>query len=114
MVYCTFAHKSGIGTAILLQADAGVDDDETATSELAAAREQFARPSKKRQQQIMTVQGNDRTKQFDPGGRWSTPFLFRCNVCPHVLFSSVFLFSCFSSCLQNFPKQVQEAKRFFD
>ena len=43
------------GTTSLLQADAGVDDDETTTSEHATAHEEFARPSKKRQQQRMTA-----------------------------------------------------------
>ena len=38
------------GTTILLQADVGVDDDETTTAQ-AAAHEEFARPPKNLQQQ---------------------------------------------------------------
>ena len=54
-------------TLNLLQADVGVKP-EISTSEQAAARKDFARSSKKRQQQRMTAWGNDQTKQLDPGG----------------------------------------------
>ena len=53
---------------ILLQADVGTNVEKTTNSEQAAAREEFARPSKKRQQQRMTACSKDPTKQFDPGG----------------------------------------------
>ena len=80
---------------ILLQPDVGVDDAKTTTTNLQAdAREEFARPPKKRQQQRVTTSGNEQTKQFDPGGSWSTPFLFKCtSVC---LFCFAFLVLCFS------------------
>ena len=56
---------------ILLQPDVGVDDkkDQPTASQQAAAREKFARPTKKRQQQRMTVWTTDQSKQFDPGGQ---------------------------------------------
>ena len=50
----------------LIQADVEVKLF-TTTSEQAAAREEFARPSK-RQQRRVTASGVDQTKQFDPGG----------------------------------------------
>ena len=44
------------GTIVLLQPDVGVDDEgKTTTSEKNTAREEFARPSKKQQQQRMTA-----------------------------------------------------------
>ena len=54
-------------TTNLLRADVGVKP-ETSTSEQAAAREEFARPPKKRQQQRVTAWGYDQSKQFDPEG----------------------------------------------
>ena len=58
------------GTIILLQPDVGVDSDEeiTTTSEQAAACEEFARPSKKRQQQGITARSTGKNKRFDAGG----------------------------------------------
>ena len=56
---------------VLLQPDVGVDDNDkatTCTSEQAAAHEEFARPSKERQQQRMTAWTTEQSKQFDPGG----------------------------------------------
>ena len=105
------------GTIILLQPYVEVDDGEnTTTSEQATAREEFARPSKKRQQQRMAAWGNDQTKQFDP--RYMEYYIFfRCTVCPYVLFSLLFLFSCiflfFLVFVCNFPKQVRKARRIF-
>ena len=56
-------------TTILLQADVGVDDEETTTTNAQGVGwEEFLRPLKKRQQQRMTVWGINQTKQFDPGG----------------------------------------------
>ena len=55
-------------TTILLQTDVEVNDAETVTNTQAAAREEFARPPKNRQQRRVTAWGNEQTKQFDPGG----------------------------------------------
>ena len=54
-------------TTFLLQADLGVKP-ETTNSEQVAAREEFARPSKKRQQRKVTAWCSDQTKQFGPEG----------------------------------------------
>ena len=54
---------------ILLQPDVGDDDDkETTTSQQADAREEFPRPSKKRQQQRIIAWTLKQSKQFDPEG----------------------------------------------
>ena len=85
-----------------LQPDVGVDDENetpTCTSGQTAAREEFARPSKKRQQPRMTAWGKHQTNLFDPGGYWDTPLLF--------IFTGVFscVLSVLMSCLvRNFPK----------
>ena len=56
------------GTIILLQTNVGLDDAETTNFKAhIAAREDFARPPKKRQQQ-RAAWGNEQAKQFDPGG----------------------------------------------
>ena len=57
---------------ILLQPDVGVHDEKetTATTQQAAAREKFARPTKKRQRQRTTAWTTNPSKQFDRG--WST------------------------------------------
>ena len=56
---------------ILLQPDVGVDDekDQPSTSQQVAAREEFARPTKKRQLQRTTAWTTNQSKQFDPGGQ---------------------------------------------
>ena len=57
------------GTIILLQPDVGVDGEEkTTTLAQAAAREEFAKPSKKRQQQRMTAWTTEQSKQLNPRG----------------------------------------------
>ena len=56
--------------ALLNQPDVGVDDDEketTATSQQAAVREEFARPTDKRQWQGTTASGAEQNKQFNRG-----------------------------------------------
>ena len=50
----------------LLQADVVVKPE--ATTAQAAAREDFARPPKNRQQRRVIAWGAEKTKQFDPGG----------------------------------------------
>ena len=51
---------------ILFQPEVGVDNSETTTQQ-AATREEFARPTKKRQQQGMTAWSTKQSKQFDRG-----------------------------------------------
>ena len=53
---------------ILLQPDVGMDDEGKIISEQTAAREEFARPSNKREQQRMTAWTTEQSKQLDPGG----------------------------------------------
>ena len=67
-VSCTSVDQEG--TTILLRADIGVNNVETTTTTTAhaAAREKFARPSRKRQEQRMTAWGDEQSRQFDPGG----------------------------------------------
>ena len=67
-VSCTSLDQEG--TASLLQADVGVDNVETTTTTNAQAAvcEEFARPSKKRQQQNMTAWSDEKSKQVGPGG----------------------------------------------
>ena len=67
-VSCTSVDQEG--TTILLRADAGVEDIEatTTTNAQAAACEEFAKPSEKRQQQRMTAWGDEQSRQFDPEG----------------------------------------------
>ena len=54
---------------ILLQPDVGVDDEKenTATTQQAAAREEFAKPTKKRQRQRTSDWTTNQSKQFDRG-----------------------------------------------
>ena len=52
---------------ILLQPDIGVYDNYKTTTQQAAAREEFANPAKKRQQQGMAVWSTDQNRQFDRG-----------------------------------------------
>ena len=71
MFFLCFNCTSPGQECILLQSDVEVDDKDkttTCTSEQAAAREKFARPSKKRQQQRMTAWTTEQSRQFDPGG----------------------------------------------
>ena len=102
-------------TTVLLKTDVEVDDVETTTttSAQAAASEKFARPLTRQQQQRMTAWGDDQTKQFDPGEKWSTPFLFRCIVCPYVLFSCVCLFSWGVFVCIFFPQAGTRGKEIF-
>ena len=62
----------------LLKTHVGVDDVGTTstTNAQAAAREEFARPSKNRQQQKVTAWGSEQTKQFDPGDCGKAVFVF--------------------------------------
>ena len=53
---------------VLLQTDVGANIEKISISEQAAAREEFARSSKKWRQQRMTAWEKDQTKQFDRGG----------------------------------------------
>ena len=59
---CTSPDKE----CILFQSEVGVDDNNQATSQQAAVREEFARPSKKRHQGI-TAWSTEQSKQFDRG-----------------------------------------------
>ena len=54
---------------ILFQPEVEVDDKDKAASQQAAAREEFARPTKKRHQQRTTAWTINQSKQFDPGGQ---------------------------------------------
>ena len=54
-------------TIILLQSDVGMDNNDETTTQQATAREEFARPTKKRQQQGMTAWLTEQNKQFDRG-----------------------------------------------
>ena len=82
----------------------GVGDNDKATSQQAAAREEFARPTNKRQQQWMTVWATEQNKQFDRGRSTVKPLLsVERNVLSRILLAR---FSCgllsfvvfFSSC----------------
>ena len=53
---------------ILLQTDVGANAETITNSEQVPPREEFARPSKKRQQQRMTAWSTEQSKQFDHGG----------------------------------------------
>ena len=65
-VSCTSLDQES--TTMFFEADAGVDDvkTRTTTNVQAAAREEFARTSKKRQQREKA--STEQSKQFDPGG----------------------------------------------
>ena len=52
---------------VLLQPDIGMDDNNHTTTLQAAAREEFTRPMKKRQQQGTAVWSTDQNRQFDRG-----------------------------------------------
>ena len=54
---------------LLHQPDVGVDDEKetTATTQQAAVREEFARPTKKQQRHRMTAWTTEQSKQFDRG-----------------------------------------------
>ena len=70
------------------------DNDEatTGTSQQAPAREELARPTKKRQQQRTTAWTTKQSKQFDPGGQqWNHYFSAEKNILSRILFAS---FSC--------------------
>ena len=102
---------------ILFQPDVGVDDEkgQPATSQLAAAREEFARPTKKRQQQRMTTWTIKQSKQFDPGSETITSLSRGMSVAYTLFVWSFFLclsaFSYIFSVL--FEKRVQEARIIF-
>ena len=52
---------------VLLQPDIGMDNNNETITQQAAAREEFARPTKKRQQQGMVAWSIHQNKQFDRG-----------------------------------------------
>ena len=80
---------------ILFQPDVGVDGDrdQPTTSQRATAREEFARPTKKRQQQRMTAWTTEQSKQFDLG-RWREAITFCRDECL-VSYIVCSFFSCF-------------------
>ena len=51
----------------LLQPDIGMDDNNETTTQQAAAREEFARPTNKRQQPEIAAWATDQNRQFDRG-----------------------------------------------
>ena len=111
-------HKPGPGGYYyFLQADVTNDVEITTTTNAqAATREEFARPPKNRQQQRMSAWGNEKTKQFDPGGYWkSCYFSVQTNVCLVYCLPVCLVFLCFAVFLLvcNFPKQIREARRIF-
>ncbi|CAN0207771.1 unnamed protein product, partial [Ascophyllum nodosum] len=61
---------------ILLQADVGANIRKTTSSEQVAAREEFARPSKKRQQQRMTSWTTEQSKQLGNDQKQELPVIF--------------------------------------
>ena len=104
---------------IHFQPDVGVDGNDevtTGTSQQAAAREEFARPTKKRQQQRMTAWTTEQSKQFDRGRSTLKP-LFFCRkkylvtytVCSYFLCLSAFSCCIFFCHVRNFAKQVRKA-----
>ena len=52
---------------ILFKSDVGMDDNNDAITQQAAAREESARPTKKRQRQGTTAWAGEQNKQFDRG-----------------------------------------------
>ena len=52
---------------VLLQPEVGVDDNNESTTQQVPAREEFARQTKKRQQQGMTAWSTEQNRQFDRG-----------------------------------------------
>ena len=104
-------------TAIFLEADVEMNDAETITTKAqVAAREEFTRPSKKRQQRRVTAWGAEQTNQFDPGGLLSTTFSFRCtSVCLIRFFSScvvVLVLFCFLLVCKIFPSRYERREYF--
>ena len=101
---------------ILLQPDVGMGDNNETTSQQAAAREEFAIPTKKRQQQGMTAWSAEQNKQFDRGRStvnhyFSEERMYYRMYCL-LVFSFVlvcFLLLYFSCLVRNFPKQVRKA-----
>ena len=60
---CTSPEKE----CVLLQPDVRMDDGNETTTQQAPACEEFARPTKKRYQQRMTVCSTEQNRQFDRG-----------------------------------------------
>ena len=97
----------------------GVDDNDEATtgpSQQAVAREEIARPTKKRQQQRMTAWTTEQSKQFDRGRSTAKPLLFyreKClvayTVCSFFLVSVCFLLLYIFCHVRNFSKQIRKA-----
>ena len=52
---------------IFYQPDVGMDNNSEASTQQAAAREEFLRPTKKRQRQRTTAWTTEQSKQFDRG-----------------------------------------------
>ena len=89
---------------ILFQPEVGVDGNNEDTSQQAAAREEFAIPTKKRQQQWMTAWSTEQSKQFDRVRStvksllfWREECLVACTVCSFFLSLSVLLVVLFLS-----------------
>ena len=104
-VFLRFNCSSPEQECILLQPGVGVDNkkDQPSTSQQVTAREEFARPTKKRQQQRMTAWTTEQSKQFDRGRSTVKPLLFwreKClvahTVCSFFLVSVCFLLYFFS------------------
>ena len=81
---------------ILLQPDVGVDDEKetVATTQQAAARDEFARPTKKRQRQRTTTWTTNQSKKFDRGRSTAKSLLFWREKCFFL-----YRFACFSLCV---------------
>ena len=98
-------------TIILLQPDVGVDDEKetTGTPQQVAAREEFVRPTKKRQRQRTTAWTTEQSKQFDRGRPTMKPLLscrkMSCYVnCLSVVFLVFCLISIVFLCYPQCPK----------
>ena len=90
---------------VLLQTDIEMDDNNETTTHQAPARKEFARLTKKRQQQGMTAWSTDQSRQFDRGRSRVNSLLFEKEKClPCVLFACFFsLFVLSAFCLCTFP-----------
>ena len=61
---------------IFHQPDVGMDDNSETTTQQATAREEFLKPTKKRQRQRTTAWTTKQSKQFDRGRSTVKPLLF--------------------------------------
>ena len=65
--FCNSSFTSTEEEYVLLQPDIGMDDNNETPTQQAAAREEFTRPTKKRQQQGMAAWSTHQNRQFNRG-----------------------------------------------